>query len=78
MDISCAFCGERVEIPDRCSPWRYLRRDTGPNDAASMLMIGDDRPCGGVRLLHQCWIAAPVNAPSAAGERPVGHTGLAK
>jgi hypothetical protein len=44
--------------------WHYVRRDLSPHDSASMLMIGDDWPRGGVRLLHQCVVASDVDPRS--------------
>ncbi len=64
MDVSCAFCGQRVEVPDRVWPWHYVQRDGDRHDSASMLMIGDDWPRGGVRLLHQCNAASGIDARS--------------
>ena len=76
MAVSCAFCGERVEVPERCWPWHYVRRDVSPHDSASMLMIGDDWPRGGVRLLHRCSVANGVDAVGPAGARS-GRSALA-
>jgi len=41
-----------------------VRRDVDQYDSPSMLMIGDDWPRGGVRLLHQCNVASGIDARS--------------